>query len=109
MRLLFCLLVIGKNVPAVNPDFDTDDAVREVCLFAGEIDIGTQSLQRHATAFYLFGAGHFRSPETACDSDTYSLYITIRHHLLDSLLQDSAERLPFLQTFGDHVRDDRRL
>src|SRR3989344_5384361 len=104
MRLFVCFFI--EDVAAVNPHFDTDDSVRKVCLFAGEIDIRTQGLQRYATALYLFGAGHFRSPETARDSDAHTLHVTICHHLLHGLLQDAAEGLAFLQTLGDHVGYD---
>src|SRR3989344_9545394 len=102
-------LFLFEDIAAVNPYFDTDDSVREVCFLACKVDVGTERLKRYAATFDFLGARHFCSSETTGDTDADSLHVAVGHDLLDCLLQNASECLALLETFGNHVGDNRGL
>src|SRR3989344_7420504 len=78
--------LVLEDIAAIDPDFDADDAVREVCGLAGEVDVGTDGLERDAAALDLLLAGHLCAAEAAGNGDAHALHVAVRHHLLHGLL-----------------------
>src|SRR3990167_273862 len=107
--LFFRLLLIGEYFAAVYPYLDTYLPVREECFLAREIDVGAQSLKRHAAFLYFLRARHFSAAQASCDGNAHAFHVAVRHCFLSCLLQNTPKCLPFFEAFSDHVRDDRCL
>src|SRR3989344_7927974 len=109
LRQTYRRLLVLVDIAAEYPHLDADDAIGQIGLLVGEVDVRTEGLEWNAALLELLLAAHLRAAEPARDGDAHALALPRCDDLLDRLLQYAAERHPLLKSLGNHRSDDRRI
>src|SRR5207244_2463369 len=105
---LFGATTVGREVASIDPDLDSDHAVRGVRFGLPVVDVGAQRVQRYATPAVPFTTAHLRATQSARHLHANALGAEPLR-ALHGLLHRPPEGNPLLELVCDAARHEHGI